>query len=259
MISAIFFDLYGTLAGFSPSRFEIQSRACADFGIEVTPEGILAGYGQADAFMARQNARQPVGELDIQARNSFFAEYERLVLEGAGVEVDPGKALEIWHRVRQLPYDFARFEDVMPAMDLLRMRGLTLGVISNMNRDGAELLESMGLAPYLDFAVTSKDVGAAKPHPPIFLAALEKAGTAPDEAIHVGDQLTSDVQGARAVGINPVLVDRDGIHRDFTDCPRIETLMELPELVAGYYAQAGFNSCHPERSRGDQSRGKEKP
>jgi putative hydrolase of the HAD superfamily len=234
MISAIFFDLYGTLAGFQPSRFEIQSRACADFGIEVTPEGILAGYAQADAFMARQNANRHLRELDMDERNSFFAEYERLVLQGTGVDVDPGKALKIWHRVRQLPYDFARFDDVIPAMNLLRLQGLGLGVISNMDRDGAELLESMGLAPYLDFAVTSKEVGATKPHPPIFLAALEKAGAAPDETMHVGDQLTSDVEGAMAVGINPVLVDRDGNHRDFTDCPRIETLMELPELVAGY-------------------------
>jgi len=234
MITAVFFDLYGTLAGFQPSRFEVQSKACADFGIQVTQDGVLAGYAQADAFMARQNAARHIRELDMEARNSFFAEYERLVLLGSGVDVDPGKALEIWHRVRQLPYDFARFEDVVPAMNLLRLQGLGLGIISNMDRNGDELLESMGLTPYLDFAVTSKEVGATKPHPPIFLAALEKAGVEPDEAIHVGDQLTSDVQGARAVGINPVLVDRDGIHRDFTDCPRIETLMELPELVAGY-------------------------
>jgi hypothetical protein len=36
------------------------------------------------------------------------------------------------------------------------------------------------------------------------------------------------------VGINPVLVDRDGNHPDTTLCPRIETLMELPDLLSGY-------------------------
>ena len=41
MIRAVFFDLYGTLAGFSPSRYEIQSEACADFGIEVTISKIV--------------------------------------------------------------------------------------------------------------------------------------------------------------------------------------------------------------------------
>ena len=73
-----------------------------------------------------------------------------------------------------------------------------------------------------------------KPHPPIFLAALSKAGVEPHEALHVGDQVTSDIQGARSVGINPVLLDRDGNHPGFDDCPRIETLMALPMLLPSY-------------------------
>ena len=234
MITAVFFDLYGTLAGFQPSRFEIQSAACADFGIQVTPEGIVKGYAQADVFMAQQNATLPLRQLDSDARDAFFSEYERLVLEGAGVEVSADKAFEVWRNVRQRPYDLARFDDVLPALDLLKSQGLTLGLISNMNRDGDELAESMGLTPYLDFAVTSKEVGSEKPHAPIFLAALEKAGAAPVEAIHVGDQLTSDIDGARAVGINPVLLDRDLNHQGIESCPRIETLMELPALLPSY-------------------------
>ena len=232
MIKAVFFDLYGTLAGFSPSRYQIQATACADFGIQVTPEGILRGYALADAYMAEQNAVRPLRERSREGQNQFFAEYERLVLQGAGVEVSGERALEIWRRVRQVPYQLTRFDDVVPALEVLRSQGLTLGLISNMNRDGAELTRELGLAPYLDFAVTSIEVGAEKPHPPIFLAALEKAGAAPHEAVHVGDQFTSDVDGARGVGINPVLLDRDGNHTAIKGCPRIESLVELPELVA---------------------------
>ena len=232
MIKAVFFDLYGTLAGFSPSRFEIQSTACGDFGIEVTPEGILAGYALADAYMSEQNATRPLRQRGPEGRDRFFAEYERLVLQGAGVGVSSDKALEIWRRVRRVPYEMTRFDDVLPAMDLLKAQGFTLGLISNMDRDGQELSQSLGLDTHLDFAVTSGQVGAEKPHPPIFLAALTKAQAEPHEAVHVGDQPTSDIDGARAVGINPVLLDRDGNLRDFSDCPRIETLTELPGLLA---------------------------
>lgn len=231
MITAVFFDLYGTLAGFSPSRYQIQSEACADFGIEVTPEGITAGYALADAYMAQRNAVDPLRTLDDGARDRFFAEYERRVLAGSGVEIDAEKALRIWRRVRKVPYEMARFDDVLPAIDILKSQVLTLGLISNMNQDGTELMESMGLTPYLDFAVTSMEVGAEKPHAPIFLAALRKAGVDPGQAVHVGDQLSSDVEGATAVGINPVLLDRDGNHRDYDGCPRIESLMELPALL----------------------------
>jgi len=238
MITAVFFDLYGTLAGFSPARYEIQSEACAQFGIELTPEGVVKGYAKADAFMARQNAVHPLRQLNAEERRDFFAEYERLVLEGSDVDVSKEKAGEIWRRVRQIPYELRRFDDVLPTMDLLRTQGLALGLISNINRNGDELAENLGLAPYLDFTITSGEVGAEKPHPPIFLAALSKVGAEPHEALHVGDQVTSDIQGAKSVGINPVLLDRDGNHPGFDDCPRIETLMELPMLLPSYRSDA---------------------
>lgn len=227
--------MYGTLAGFSPSRYQIQSTACADFGIEVSPEGVLRGYALADAYMAEHNATNPLRQRDAEGRNQFFAEYERLVLQGAGVEVTADQAGEIWRRVRQVPYQLTRFDDAIPALEMLKARGLTLGLISNMNRDGDALAKDLGLSAHLDFAVTSLEVGAEKPHPPIFLAALAKAKAQPHEAVHVGDQITSDIEGARGVGIHPVLLDRDGNHRAIQDCPRIETLLELPGLLAASY------------------------
>ena len=231
MIQAIFFDLYGTLAGFQPDRFQIQSQACAQFGIEVTPRGILLGYAMADAFMSEQNAVQPVRTLSPAERDEFFAEYERRVLQGCGVKVTVEKAAEIWKAVRGIPYHMARYDDVLPAMDLVKQQGLTLGVISNMNAPGNQLAEDMGLTPYLDLVVTSGEVGMEKPHPPIFQEALRRAGVEAEDAIHVGDQLSSDVDGARNVGIQPILLDRDLNHIDFRECPRIETLMELPALL----------------------------
>ena len=242
MIQVVFFDYYGTLAGFSPTRYEIQSEACAPFGIELTPEGVLRGYAKADAFMSRQNAAKPLRQLDAEEQRAFFAEYERLVLEGAGVGVSSERAGEIWRSVRQVRYGLRRFDDVLPAMDLLRGQGLALGLISNMEYRGDELAEELGISAYLDFTVTSGEVGVGKPHPPIFLAALSRAGVEPHEALHVGDQITSDVQGARSVGINPVLLDRDGNHPGYEGCPRIETLMELPALLPSY-RDGGFGAA----------------
>ena len=59
MIKAVFLDMYGTLAGFEPSRFEVQSQACAEFGIELTPEGVPKGYAAADEYMSAQNRFAP--------------------------------------------------------------------------------------------------------------------------------------------------------------------------------------------------------
>ena len=65
------------------------------------------------------------------------------------------------------------------------------------------------LLPHLDFSITSQEVGAEKPDPLIFERALQRADAQPESAVHVGDQITSDVAGAVNVGINAVLLDRD--------------------------------------------------
>ena len=238
-ITAVFFDLYGTLVGFSPSRFEIQSTACADFGITLTPEGVLRGYRLADAFMAEQNRVRPLRSLTATEREDFFARYEQRVLRGAGSEVTVERAGEVWRRIRQLPYGMVLFDDVALTLETLRSRGLTLGVVTNMNRGSREILAEFGLEGRVDFAVTSIEARSEKPHPPIFREALRRANSEPGETVHVGDQLESDVEGARRVGITPVLLDRDGNHPGFAGCHRIEALPELPGVLGALAGEGG--------------------
>jgi putative hydrolase of the HAD superfamily len=94
------------------------------------------------------------------------------------------------------------------------------------------LMKQLKLEGVLDFCVTSAEVGAEKPFPPIFRAALERAAVEPANAYHVGDQYKADVQGAKAVGITPVLLDREGLRSYIQDCPRITSLGELEKLLA---------------------------
>ena len=233
MLKAVFFDLYGTIAGFEPGRFEVQSQACAELGITLTPEGVLRGYADADAYMSRENAIHHIGRRTPAEKNAFFEEYQRRVIRGSGVDVSLETAGRIWRRIQQIPYDLAPYPDSASTLRTLRDRGLLTGLISNMDMGGDELVAKLGLAGLFHVAVTSGDVGAAKPDPAIFRAALSKAGVHAHEAIHVGDQLSSDVQGALAVGIRPVLLDRDLNHPGYRECPRIESLTELPGLLDG--------------------------
>ena len=231
MLKTVFFDMYGTIAGFEPSRFKVQSEACAPYGIVLTHEGILEGYKAADAYMSRENAILPLGRRAGGARDEFFGEYERLVIQGSGVEVSPDRALEIWRVVQAIPHTLAPFDDVVPAMEQLRERGLTVGLITNMDGKGSGIVDDLGLSDQIDLAVTSGEAGAAKPSAVIFLAALARAGSEPDEAIHVGDQPSSDIEGALGVGMGAILLDRDCNHLGYTACPRIESLVDLAALV----------------------------
>ena len=207
-VKAVFFDLYNTLARFWPPREQIQAQACADFGYTVTPDGIATGYLRADAFMSRENARSQVQRRSAADQLAFFTEYERLILEGAGFDVPPSVAGRIWVRVRELPYGLTLFDDVAEVLPRLRAAGYVTGVITNMSSTGAQVAHDLGLDAYADFVVTSGEVGQGKPHAPIYLTALARANVSPSEAIHVGDSVSGDVEGAMAVGITPVYINR---------------------------------------------------
>ena len=231
IIKAVFFDFYNTLVRFWPPLDEIQRASCRELGLDVTKPGIRQGYAIADEFMSDENAQRPLADRSHEQRDQFFVEYERLILKGAGLDVSPRLAGQVWQIAIQVPKDFALFDDVVPALKLLKDRGITLGVISNLRRDMGDLFKGLGLEPYLSFCVTSLEAGAEKPHPPIFLAALDRAQVSAAEAVHVGDQYQADVQGARAVGIMPVLVDREGWYSEVNDCSRISSLPDLDRLL----------------------------
>ena len=106
---------------------------------------------------------------------------------------------------------FVAYPEAERVLGELRGRGVRLVVVSNWDVSLHEVLARTGLAALVDGAVTSAEVGVAKPAPAIFAAGLELAGgVAPGDALHAGDSLDADVAGARAAGLRAVLVRREG-------------------------------------------------
>ena len=203
-IKAVFFDLYNTLARFDPPREEQQVRACRDLGLALRPEFLPRAYHQADDFMARENACSPISTRSEEDRRRFFTDYEGIILRGCGLAVSDDLAYQVFARVRQNPTRLALFDDALPTLSALKRRGFVLGLLSNIHRDLKRITDDLGLASYLDFALSSQEAGAEKPYPPLFLAALARAGVKPQEALHVGDQYRNDVVGALGGG-NPAV------------------------------------------------------
>ncbi|MBI4338161.1 MAG: HAD family hydrolase [Chloroflexi bacterium] len=230
-VRAVFFDLYNTLARFWPPREQVQAGVCTELGLEVGPSGLMKGYAAADAYLAQENARWPIRARSPEEALAFWARYEQLVLLGAGLEVGEALAAKVWQRVRQQRYDLVLFEDVLLSLDRLKAAGIVLGVLSNINRDGAKLSDSLGLAGHINFLVTSQEVGSEKPHPPMFLVALERAGVQAGQVLHVGDQWDSDVVGAQGVGIRAVLMDRYGAARERQGIATVHNMAELEALL----------------------------
>lgn len=112
----------------------------------------------------------------------------------------------------------------------LREAGLRTGVVSNADGRIEGLLEQAGLAASFDVIVDSHFEGVEKPHPEIFRRALARLGVTAAAAAFVGDIWSIDVEGSRAAGLRPILLDVTGGYAD-RECERIARLAELRERL----------------------------
>ncbi|MCH8196547.1 MAG: HAD family hydrolase [Proteobacteria bacterium] len=120
------------------------------------------------------------------------------------------------------------YDDAVATLEALAGR-VRVGLTSNGNNYPARF----GLADHFDFVLFSEECGFAKPDPRIYRETLRRGGCAPGEAIHVGDSLINDVQGAQAAGIHAIWLNRLAIPNDTTIRPdaTISSLHQLPDLI----------------------------
>ena len=225
MIKAVFFDWIGTLAHPDPDRHELFAQVAGELGVSLSPQQLVKGIHMAESLV-------PTGAPPRWREGKDEAPFIRwwgVLAAEAGIQMPREVMMEITRRASNQAKSarWVLYDDTLPAMKMLKQRGLVLGLISNIVASSA----GAGLESCLDLMVTSREVGANKPEPAIFLAALERAGVSAPEAVYVGDQYQTDVLGARGVGIKPVLIDRFDLESEVSDCPRIHSLMELPAYL----------------------------
>ncbi len=235
MIKAVFFDWFNTLAVYDPPREELQSQACKEFGIDISPEKVLPALLTADKMYTDANATLPVQKRSPEKQTEFWIQYESGILSEAGINIDiePSVLLGILKKAQELSSGmrFVLFDDVISTLKSVKERNLTTGLLTNLTMDMKPIFDYLGLNPYIDIVVTSGEVGFDKPEPAFFQAALQMANVNASEAIHVGDQPTTDILGARRVGIKPILIDRFGLNPDVKECIRIKSLTELIQYI----------------------------
>ena len=145
-----------------------------------------------------------------------------------GDEKLPDAECDARYRVYISEYESLTGPYVDAAACIETLKGIPLGIISNGARDQQTgKLARAGLLPYFSVLVFSEDVGIGKPAARIFQEACRKAGATPEECVHVGDDLSADVNGSAAAGIQPVWLDRRGGDAAPVDAPRICSLLNL--------------------------------
>jgi putative hydrolase of the HAD superfamily len=218
---AVLLDALGTLVELQPPAPRLRSLLAAE-GFSVSEERAAAAFRAEIAYYLEHHleggTREGLAELRDRCAATLLDALEL-------ADLDPPRA----RRAMLAALEFTPYPDAAPALEELRSEGHRLAIVSNWDCSLGDWLEPSGLTALVDVVVTSAVTGAAKPDPLIFRRALDLLGAEEVDAVHVGDSLDTDVDGARAAGIRAVLIARDG------DAPggveAVRSLGELPSLL----------------------------
>ena len=234
---AIFFDLVGTL----------MSAASDDEAHNFFMDVIVDKYRVTTEppLLLREFDARVRAPYDIQVE-SWTSHRETVKRAVAGILMDHGIELSdkdaewLYQEYLKKHQTYVRLlAGAREVLDEAKKLGVHIGLIANLDTEYVKLqLKWLDIADAFTSITTAEEVGARKPSPRIYKAALEKAGCEPKAAIMVGDSVERDIAGAKALGITTVLLDtrmvKDELSRaDFvaSDVPRVAKI--LIELVYG--------------------------
>ena len=220
-LRAVLFDVDFTLARPGPELGPEGYRRLGErFELTLDP----TRYDDARVQARERLQRHPELLHDDEVWVAFTAD----IIRGMG-GTDPAarEAAVEMTRAWDVHHNFDLYEDAIPVLEELRRHGLKIGLVSNSGRDLDEFLAHHALP--VDTALASGAHGRTKPHASIFEAVLERLGVRPEEAAMVGDSPDDDVDGARALGMQAFLLDREGRHPEWEG--RLTDLYALPAAL----------------------------
>lgn len=231
-IRTVLFDFDRTL-GQAKSHFGIYVRAAKEFDVAVS-EAALSAAELDDAWAQWETPEGPDHSAASKDEATFAEvrrEIARVRFRAAGVDCDDAVLDRITTRIVDIEGDadeYMLYEDTAPALERLGRSGVQSLIVSNHVWRLPEIIRALGVSSRFEGVLTSARIGVRKPHPKIFEAAMHLAGTGPEETIYVGDSYKHDVLGARRVGMDAILIDRerrtDGAELD------VEIIHSLEEL-----------------------------
>ena len=233
MRNVILFDLGGTLAHYyDKSEFpSVLDQAIREVQSHLDEKGLLT--------VTQKLIRRRVREEDHESVNYHSRPLERRLARvfGLGSSIATEELLmQMCKRFMAPIFERGKcYEDTLPALRELRSRGFRTGIISNAPWGSPAVLwrneiKRLSLDLLMDSVVLDRDIGWRKPSKPIFEFAMKTLRVLPSNCLFVGDEPKWDLRGARAVGIEPVLIDR---YRTMLDVEErsIKNLHELTKVL----------------------------
>ncbi len=222
---AIFFDRDGTLTYFEKEkelwRDQIISQ-WSDKPFELSYDKMMSLFNLAS------EGKKPWYET-VDDEKEFFKRFYRHLLIGENVKENLDSRANFLFNELWCNGDRALFPETVEVLEYFYKNGYKMGVISDTSPSLEYTLQQLGIAKYFTSFTASSLVGAGKPSPIIFNAALNAQGVLAQESLYV-DDYKPEADGAREQGFTSFLIDRSGNN---TDKWSIQSLKQLIDFVEG--------------------------
>lgn len=250
-IKAVFFDFGDTLWHFPDATYPTEERIHQEITLRykkflseqeiLVPDSIDRLSQEIHSQWRASEVRADAGEF----QSPDYLAIVHSVFEVEGIELSDSQVATLWE-LSNAGTSFLGcrlFEDVFDTLNWLREGGIQIGAITNRAHGGSSFLEELrdkGILQYFDVVVSSDQVGVRKPHSVIFQQALTELGVKPENAMHVGDRLQADIEGARHAGLTAVWMRRArpteeeapiGVNAPHYTISGLSQLRYLPPLV----------------------------
>lgn len=101
------------------------------------------------------------------------------------------------------------YPETIDVLETLKIKGIKLILISNTTPISEKAIDKLKIRKYFDYVLLSCNEGIVKPSPFVYKKILDKFNLKPGEVIAVGDQMSTDIEGASTYGIKAILLDRE--------------------------------------------------
>ncbi|KAJ2608955.1 hypothetical protein H4S08_004251 [Coemansia sp. RSA 1365] len=210
-IRLVTFDLYDTIYTPREPVEKTYAEPLIRHGIKVDKQKLLKGFSHTVKHMREYYPNYGYGLMSSR-------DWWRQVVEITWGSVGVSKA-KLGHKrmltAREELIDkfntsegYRMYEEVPKVLKYLQQRGITCGVISNMDEAGEKVLCDLGIRTYFDFVLKSITVGIEKPDSRIFDMALNAVNVPSYDTLHVGDSEEMDYHPARRAGMEARIVYR---------------------------------------------------
>jgi HAD superfamily hydrolase (TIGR01509 family) len=232
-IETVLFDFGGTLDSDGVAWKERFHALYRSQGLDLSADAFAPAFYAADDALVGALASTTGLEETIDALTTNLE--AELARRGGGTghaEIDRARGQRVASRfLSEMSFAFARNRPVLEALS----ERYRLGVVSNFYGNLEAVCESSGLGRLFGVMADSQRVGAEKPEPAIFQAALAELQAKPETTIMVGDSLRRDYEGARRCGMGFIWIAPDGVQATERDAAENRSVLaavtELPDLL----------------------------